>query len=46
MIGYMEQTLSTTIYQSIEAIGKERPVYPYRSLEFSAARFLGLYLKG
>jgi adenylate kinase family enzyme/YHS domain-containing protein len=45
MIGYMEQTLSTTIYQSIEAIGKERPVYPYRSLEFSAARFLGLYLK-
>jgi len=45
MIGYMEQTVSNIIYKSIEALGKQRPVYPYKSLEFSAARFIGLYLK-
>jgi len=45
MIGYMEQTVSNTIAKSIEALGKQRPVYPYKSLEYSAARFIGLYLK-
>lgn len=46
MIGYMEQTVSNIIAKSIEALGKQRPAYPYKSLEFSAARFIGLYLKG
>jgi len=46
MIGYMEQTVSSILAKSIEALGKERPVYPYKSLEYSAARFIGLYLKG
>ena len=46
VIGYMEQTVSSTLTEALVACGKLKPKFPYQSIEASAVEFLGLYLKG
>lgn len=45
LIGYLEQTVATTLTEALVSVGKFKPKYPYCSLEKSAADYLGLYLK-
>lgn len=46
MIGYLEQTLSRKINESLCELGKFKPKYPFKSLQESACLFIGMYLKG
>ncbi len=46
MLGYMEQTVSAIIIDSLNATGTMKPKYPFYSSTKSALHYMGLYLKG
>ncbi|KAJ1557287.1 adenylate kinase, partial [Nowakowskiella sp. JEL0078] len=45
LVGFLEQTVSTTIQDALLTLGRYKPKHPYKSLESSACEFLALYLK-
>ncbi len=46
ILGYLEQSVATSLTQALGALSKVKPKYPYKSLKASAAEYVGLYLKG
>ncbi len=45
IVGYLEQSVSTSLQEALGALGRFKPKYPYKSLPSSASVYLGLYLK-
>jgi adenylate/nucleoside-diphosphate kinase len=45
VVGYLEQSVASSLTEALSDIGKFKPKYPFKSLKQSAAEYLGLYLK-
>ncbi|KAJ3052473.1 adenylate kinase [Rhizophlyctis rosea] len=45
LTGYLEQTVADALIAGLNAVGKAKPKYPYRSVAESACQYLGLWLK-
>ena len=46
MLGYMEQTVATTITKALTAVGNFKPKYPFLTPSRSALVYVAYYLKG
>ena len=46
MLGYLEQSVTTAIIDSLSAIGTIKPKFPFLSSTNSAIYYVALYLKG
>jgi adenylate/nucleoside-diphosphate kinase len=46
IIGYLEQTVSRILTESLTSVGNFRPKHPFKSSARSACEYVGLFLKG
>jgi adenylate/nucleoside-diphosphate kinase len=46
MVGYLEQTVSSSLTKALTSVGVFKPKHPYKDLRRSACEYVGLYLKG
>jgi adenylate/nucleoside-diphosphate kinase len=45
IIGYLEQSVATSLVDALSSLGHVKPKYPFKSLKGSAIEYLALYLK-
>ncbi|KAL2914320.1 hypothetical protein HK105_206092 [Polyrhizophydium stewartii] len=45
IIGYLEQTVASSLMDGLTALGNAKPKHPFKSLDVSACEFLALHLK-
>lgn len=46
MLGYMEQTVASTITKALTAVGNFKPKYPFLTPSRSSLVYVAYYLKG
>jgi len=46
MLGYLEQTVSTSITKALTAVGNVKPKYPFMNATQSALVYVAYHLKG
>ncbi|KXS20102.1 hypothetical protein M427DRAFT_402292 [Gonapodya prolifera JEL478] len=46
MVSYLEKTVASAVMSAISSVARVKPKFPYKSLDASAAEYVGLYLKG
>ncbi|KAJ3273051.1 adenylate kinase [Terramyces sp. JEL0728] len=45
VVGYLEQTIATSLSNALISVGNFKPKYPYKDVHSSANEFIALYLK-
>jgi adenylate kinase family enzyme/YHS domain-containing protein len=46
VVGYLEQTIATSLTKGLLSVGKAKPKHPFKSIEASARLYLAYHLKG
>lgn len=46
MLGYLEQSVATSIINALSAVGAQKPKYPFLSSTESALAYVAYHLKG
>jgi adenylate kinase family enzyme/YHS domain-containing protein len=46
VVGYLEQTIATSLTKGLLGVGKVKPKHPFKSIEASARLYLAYHLKG